>query len=432
MLRYDRQRQMLSLLDHYCYNPAEQDSDAKWTFLESFDQDDEAAAGARVRVAAASPVTPLVQDIVGGEASPAGITGDNVTIGTSQEITTCLDWQNVTGPLENLERVLDLVSNSLGPAEKREHGMRNFPDGAYQWESGAILAWRNSYGGRAMLSMNGDSLSHVPQFRLKRMIVKLDELGFTGARLDAALDVPTSMLTMDQVHAAAAAGHYRGFRRHYPHRPQYRTGQVIGSQVNFGLRENGVLERWYDKGLESKGEIPKTRGELEVHGDKAKLLWSHLVAACREDAPPDAFEKLLGQVVVGHIDFTDRSGAHRHADRFSRLDWWQKIVDKIGAVKLRIHKAEVPLERFLLWLPGCVAGKLAAAEMFLDSIGQDSKQFFDRLMQMILLKGRNAIDSGAVPCRAHLGFDPGRVLEGFGDEEDRAQALHDGRVIAAV
>ena len=102
----------------------------------------------------------------------------------------------------------------------------------------------------------------------------LEALGVKCTRIDlAADDFTRKRLVMDVIHQAATAGHVVGFRCYDPRRPlkNMQTGQLAGDTAYFGKRGNhgsGRYVRFYDKGLESNGEVDSIRYEVELSGQR--------------------------------------------------------------------------------------------------------------------------------------------------------------------
>ncbi|HER19485.1 MAG TPA: hypothetical protein ENO14_00385, partial [Chromatiales bacterium] len=91
----------------------------------------------------------------------------------------------------------------------------------------------------------------------------------------------------------------------------------------------------YDKELESAGEIRAVCWELESSGEKARKRFDDILEAVRwarseHEDQVSAMAKTIGQHIGGAIDFIDRSAGDKNLARCPRLDFWTKILAKLG------------------------------------------------------------------------------------------------------
>ena len=342
----------------------------------------------QVGSAGAAAGAPLAAPTPPGVLSPGGITGDNLT---APPIFKRHDWLNVTFPSTDVERVSTLVTSYLGDSKSRAGGINTYLS-SRGWEPGAILAWSE---GRpeCWLSMNGDSCDLIPPADKLRFFVEHVKLGGKCTRIDAAIDVPRSLLGMGQVHAAAAAGHVVGFRRYVPTRPirDMATGELEGDMATFGRRGkdgSGRYVRVYDKGLESQGEIDAIRVEVELSGDTAKQ-WFLILAECEDQ---QEFERKIGRIVVGSILFADKSGAHGHADRFRILPWWKRIAELVGSATLKVERVRPTLEKSVAWVKRSIPVTLARLAVAVDNLGMVGEELVFDLIRDLLRKGRRTVE----------------------------------------
>lgn len=329
--------------------------------------------------------------------SPLGITGDKVT---KEEESVCSevkhieklnDWLNLTFPSGERENVEQIITDYLGQPERQEKGTNTYQE-SKRWITGAIIAWTE---GRAecWLSMNGDSCDMIlPEHKLE-LFEQLRKLNGKCTRLDAALDVPRSMVSMEQIHAAAMAQQVVGFKRYDPRRPirNMDTGQLEGDEANFGRRGkdgSGRYVRVYDKGLESNYSRDCIRFEVETSGEVANLWFSIL---CDSDDVTE-FEKIMGRIVCGSIDFADKVGAHRHRDRFERLSWWASIVELVGQAKLTVQRVKPAIQRTMEWAKSSLPRALATFCGCVKSQGMHPAEVLADFIGLCVRKGEKLLD----------------------------------------
>jgi hypothetical protein len=349
---------------------------------------------------AAAVPTPLVNC----HQPPVGITGDKSTLVIIRH-----DWLNVTFPVGDREQVMELVSNFLGTHKMRAGGINTYSH-SLGWESGAVVGWSPGRRPEGWLSMNGDSCDLVPVESKLQFFKSLHALRAKCTRLDAACDVDRSLVGMDQVHAAADAGHVLGFRRYNCVRPvkNMNTGELEGDMATFGRRGkdgSGRYGRVYDKGLESQGKIDSIRFEAELSGDVATMWFAQLAVDPDDTAE---FVRLLGRIVVGSICFVDKSGAHGHADRYKILPWWKRIAELIGTAKIKVERVAPTLEKSVKWLKKSTAVTFARLALAADKLGMEGEQIALELCRDLIRKGKRLIfdydRAGARDAEIDIGF----------------------------
>lgn len=332
--------------------------------------------------------------------SPIGITGDKVTreeesaSGELKHIEKLNDWLNLTFPAGERENVEQIITSYIGEPERQEKGTNTYQE-SKRWITGAIIAWTE---GRAecWLSMNGDSCDMIlPEHKLE-LFQELQKHSAKCTRLDAALDVPRSMMSMELVHAAAKSQQVVGFKRYDPRRPikNMDTGALEGDEANFGRRGkdgSGRYVRVYDKGLESNYSRDCIRVEAELSGDVAHA-WFDLL--CQADDVAE-FEKMMGRIVCGSIDFADKSGAHRHRDRFERLSWWAAIVELVGQAKLVVQRVTPAIQRTMEWAKSALPRALATFCGCVKTQGMHPAEVLADFIGLCVRKGEKLLDGAS-------------------------------------
>ncbi len=352
------------------------------------------------------PIRPTL--VVGQESeSPGGNTGDRLTVG---KIEKRQDWLNCTFPASRRGEVKQLVDSYIGQGKRRERGTNTYlqSDG---WESGAILAWTE---GRpeCWLSFNGDSCDLILPDRKLVFFRELQLLDAKCTRGDYAIDVPKELVTMERIHEAARLGQVVGFRRYFPKRVvrDMNTGELDQDEADFGRRGrdgSGRYVRWYDKGLESDGEIDRIRCEVETSGDTADA-WFQILCDSHNQGE---FDRTLGRIVCGSIGFADKSGAHGHADRYQTLPWWDRIVQLVGDAAVVVARVKPSLERSVQYLKRVVPMIFARAARVVTDLGMDGEQVVVDLVRKLLDvgAGKLALRGDPPPLDCRIDFE--RLLE---------------------
>ena len=81
----------------------------------------------------------------------------------------------------------------------------------------------------------------------------------------------------------------------------------------------------------------------------------------------EEFAGLIASLIGGSIDFIDRQGIH--LNRMERLDFWNRIVAILGAVKLRNPKRIKTVEKAKAWIEKSV---IPSVEMLRKALGDEA------------------------------------------------------------
>jgi hypothetical protein len=355
---------------------------------------------------------------------PVGNTGGKLT---GQEIS--LGWLQGTFPTVNLGRVRELVSWFLGPCQDRERGTNAGYTRSARWETAGLLGWDDGRA-EAWLSLNAESIAALTADQVCELLGGLRALAFRVTRFDSTFDdYDRKLLVMDQVHQAAEAGQVVGFKVYDPRRPRdVRTGKLRGDTAYFGRRGgngSGKFVRFYDKGLESDGQVNSVRFECEFSGEVAFILGEHLL----ECETPDELRRCLRSSLAGCIDFRDRTGAHGHRDRMPRLAWWQQVLDVLGpADVVKVRRIRPPLMKFAEYVRDTLGRSLAKVCQVIEEQGHDAIAVLSELID----RARPAAAGWRLGA-SHLGIDVAALLTGgkHGGESERVK-LSDWLAIPAL
>ncbi|MEG3881603.1 replication initiation factor domain-containing protein [Microcoleus sp. herbarium7] len=237
--------------------------------------------------------------------------------------------------------------------------------------------------GHLIVSIPGAVLSRMEGRDVWRMLSGMTNVwGFAATRIDIALDDYSKTASCDQVRSAAESGFGIGFK----------TGNTVknfgneGFTVYMGSPQSDKRMVYYNKEVESEGELNCYRWELRLKDDLAKSAVRGYTSI-----QPEAFEalsaKYLAGCVVGAIDFCDRSAApkEKNLSRLPRLSWWQILVDQVG-VEIKHSRARVvkSLDKTLTWVHRQVAKSLYVARQVLTP-----KRFYSWLADELTYAGEN-------------------------------------------
>ena len=182
-------------------------------------------------------------------------------------------------------------------------------------------------------------------------------------RLDVAVDDFTKPFNFRQIYDEARAGNVARIHKSsvvYHASAKGKDG-LEGESVVLGSSQSDKRVTFYNKFVESNGEIDSHRVEIRLRDSKADQVFQQLVAWNPEQFVNEAPQYLVG-VVVGAVHFVDRSETtDQHIDRLPMLDWWADFVRRAGSgVKLAAKKPRpVSIERKVCWLLRDVAPSLA-------------------------------------------------------------------------
>lgn len=124
-----------------------------------------------------------------------------------------------------------------------------------------------------------------------------------------------------------------------------------------GQNGSGKYLRVYDKRLESKGQNPAVRWELELSDDKAQETFK-MVVGC--GGYRDILATNIGAVIGGCIDFKKRTCrvGDKNLNRLERYEFWQKLIDKLGHAKIRMDQPPKSIDRAKDYIEKQVTGTL--------------------------------------------------------------------------
>lgn len=296
-------------------------------------------------------------------------------------------WFRATFRKEHRGELLRVIDLHFGEHEEHAYGLWVY-DHSWTWDAGGVSlnerqGEQDGEGltkGLMTLEVPGSALDLLGPIITAEFFKSVADLDPRVGRLDFFFDDPLRRITpheiYEQVYELDKDGNevrrdFRGFLRIKPgpesSRRSPRLKELLGGanglvadEVDFGRRGrvgSGKYLRIYDKRLESDGENPCVRYELEMTDRTAHTaLFGNPergvkgLLACGYDMA--AWRLWIGGVIGTSIDFIKRSERYdvatgdgdKNVDRCERYEWWQSIIEDIGAASLTTEKLDSNLE----------------------------------------------------------------------------------------
>jgi DNA relaxase NicK len=258
--------------------------------------------------------------------------------------------------LEAIDLLLkDYLSVALDFSEDIPYSCgRKFAKGHRNHDNTCILGYNFSSDdtGEAILNISGASLARLSIDRLHSFMRTFYDLGAHCTRIDIAVDDFTkSYFNYEKLQSALQSGNFSGARlSNYSCKYDGNNGWL----VTVGKRSNSVYRRFYNKSVESKGQIDSYRFETEYKNDHSKTIFNTI---CTLDL--DAVLDFTSQLIGGSVDFIDRSQADR-ASRSPRLPWWENFIQILGgSLRWSVPRVARTIEKSIKWVQKQVASTLA-------------------------------------------------------------------------
>ncbi len=203
--------------------------------------------------------------------------------------------------------------------------------------------------GQAWVSLPGAVLAQLPVPVARKYFKYASDLwGLRATRIDAALDDYDKSITPEILEGALNDNNYSGFEDWKPDIPRKRgvSKDAMGWTYYLGSRKSDKIVRFYNKEVESGGEINAYRWEAQFRAKKAEQIFKEYI----EIEDDDTLGLYISALVTGAVDFVDRSSGDR-LSRQKRLGFWQEFIDKIGgSIKVSVSLPKPSLERTLNWM----------------------------------------------------------------------------------
>ena len=302
-----------------------------------------------------------------------------------------IDWLQGTVPIEKAALLFDYFSEMCGGKPEIFKWGRFRYDRHCEWHPyGITIYWdvdsenRLSHRNRIAIQLTGQSLNAFGADELFQLFRDLNEtFEFNATRLDTCFNDFEKIKMPHEVAKIAEQSNFTGFKCWEPKQKRRVSGEFLNDGIYFGQRGkngSGRYLRCYDKALESKGEMDCVRWEVEFTKQTAKTVFEKLCSAPNLET----FAGMIGMIIGGSIDFVNRKGTH--LDRMQRLDWWQRIIDILGCVKLRNPQRIKSIDKTKEWLETSVAASIKKVQV---ADGADNfEEWFSNLMKSANLNKR--------------------------------------------
>jgi hypothetical protein len=308
--------------------------------------------------------------------------------------------------------VKEALSRRLGVSAARQGGLVGYRE-SIEWEAGGIVAWTE---GRddCLASLNGDSLAGLDLAAQFELFKELYALGGKTTRIDVAFDEFTrELFSIGDVHAAANAGNFAGFRvfADGSDKALINDGQIVRTSdaMTFGRKGKvggGRQVIFYDKTLQSGGVVDALR--IEARFMKAYAGVVGTVLADKDDCAE--FERELQRLVGGSIDFVDRAGANGHRDRMTRLTWWEKVVSVLGEARVRAERVCPPLQSTVEYFKDAYCKTYAALSRKIREAGHDPVFVLNTVTRQMVREGEVRLEDSGLPNCKDLAIDLKRIV----------------------
>lgn len=207
-------------------------------------------------------------------------------------------------------------------------------------------------------------------YSLRRFLSMLQEWEFKPTRIDLALDDYSKSLTWQNFDDARKAGHAHGFKKGYL---AASFGDKLGDGFTYymGSKGSDKMHRFYNKYVESNGEIDALRLEPQFRDDWCKSVWACLL----ESDTDEKFHQTIVNCVCEPIDFRDENDVP--------LQWWAdfKKMCKAEVVNLSCGRVKTTLEKSMDWVEVQVETTLAMIEDFCDKTSTDFTEWLNARLE---------------------------------------------------
>ena len=309
----------------------------------------------------------------------------DVIVKPKPKFSVCLDWlQGVacTSPEKH-----DLIMGEIGSIFKDCFGVDDKPffsgrKFAHSRRSpkGAIIAW--NYIDTEMrrghidwwLCLPASMLKGCDVYLLRRFLMFLFEMDFNCTRVDLAIDDYTKSIEKDTFIQACDNDLHHGFQT-YGEQWQKTRKKPKGWTFYMGSFGSDKLYRFYNKSVESNGEVDSYRLEGQFRDTNAKMIFNHLVQQPKCDRD---FLQEIASVTYSCIDFY--SGDR---DKKERLKWWENFRELVKASDIEIGcgRSKTTIEKSMEWLEKSVIRTLATVEEFYEATNQDFAEFLNASLE---------------------------------------------------
>lgn len=247
--------------------------------------------------------------------------------------------------------------------------------------------------GELRVSMSARYLDGVKMDALAAYLQTIGEgFGLRCSRMDVALDDHEKQIPLSVVEKARCDRNFFNVRSTAVVVSDNLTANERGQCVYFGSRQSEAFMRVYDKTVESGGVRVGNRWETEFKGKKADKCLSEWLAAMADNE--QSASRLLVDLVLGTVDFRDRSKGDKNRKRCPVLTWFSEMCEMLAAIPIRLRVARpVPtMQRTVDWLKKSAAPSVASLSKLLGSrFGWFMKEWIEEGTQRMTKQRRKMV-----------------------------------------
>jgi len=208
---------------------------------------------------------------------------------------------------------------------------------------------------------------------LRDFILALASHSFKPTRIDLAIDDYSKSLNWSHFDSAFDDGFAHGFQQVDLRTPKSKL-KDCGFTYYMGSTGSDKMHRFYDKSVESNGEIDAFRLEGQYKNGWAKSIFQCLLSASNEAE----FHQRIVDCVCTPIDF------YQITDDGEKifLDWWVSFKElvKAGSASINCGRLKKSIDDSINWVESSVETTLANIECFMSRVGVDFAEWLnDRL-----------------------------------------------------
>lgn len=325
-----------------------------------------------------------------------------------------IHWLRISIPRQYLGKMKAYCGFYFGEAVQDGRGLWSYTD-RYSWSNGATLNYDSDiarsdsvHQGKISLDVPGKALDGIAELDLHLFLLSLRQFRPSCTRIDVFFDDYNRTNTPTGIHDIIKVRDYSGFRKGQL-KQRFDNGKMIHDEVDFGTRGDngsGKYLRVYDKALESDGKKDCIRWEIEFSKERAHKVFDKL----SECGSVEAFATLCGSLVAGSIKFVHRNG-DKNIGRLVVYDFWQKIIDFLGSVVIRVSIKTTDMSGMYKWVYRQVSPTLACLR---DTFVDDTDFYnwlFDVLDDGELRMSQRQMNL-AKANKSNLRYSDGKVFDG--------------------
>lgn len=222
-------------------------------------------------------------------------------------------------------------------------------------------------------------------FMLKRFFHFLSEWKVKMTRIDVACDDYSKSLNPETLLAAIRHKKDYGVQLHHGFSKWNRNeGDDDGFTIYLGSRGSDRMVRYYDKSVESKGEIDAYRFEVVFKDGYAQSLWDMIIKVFSFSSNhEDCLRELLSSVSLNAVDFYSYEIEDDRRSPKNYEQWWLdfKALFDCSELKVRMDRIKTTIDKTCEWIELQVETSLAMIENFYNRTSQDFAEWLNARLE---------------------------------------------------